>query len=270
MAWIAPLLGVVEGLTEFLPISSTGHLILTNALVGFDGPLAKLFTIFIQLGAILAVVWEYRARLGAVARDLPRSAAARSFAFKLLLAFLPSAFLGLLVEDLLDEHLFHPLPVALALFVGGVLILLVERFHRERAPAAARDPASEASVDSIDWYQALRIGLAQCLALWPGFSRSAATILGGLSVGLDRRTATEFSFFLAIPTMFAASGYKLVKNWSWLGPGDLAWLAVAFAVSFFVAWGSIRWLLRYVSSHGFGLFAWYRMALGAAILVVGF
>jgi undecaprenyl-diphosphatase len=258
MFWIALTLGVIEGLTEFLPISSTGHLIVASEALGFTGQRAEVFAIFIQLGAILSVVWEYRLRLVRLARAFPRSAEVRRFAGRLLAAFLPAALLGLALHDVLLERLFFPATVAAALIVGAVLILWVEaRPGRVRT----RD------VERVDWRQAAGIGLAQCLALWPGFSRSAATILGGLTAGLDRRTSTEFSFFLAIPTMVAATLYNLYQRHEWLLRGDAAWLALAFVVSFFVAWASIRWLLRYVATHSLRVFAWYRLALGLAILL---
>ena len=259
MFWVALLLGVVEGLTEFLPISSTGHLIVASRLVDFTGKRAEVFQIFIQLGAILAVVWEYRERLWRATVDLPRRPEARRFAGTLLLAFLPAAVLGLAVHDTISEHLFNPGTVAAALIVGGVLIFVVEAL-----PLRVRTHRAE----EVGWSQALLIGFAQCLALWPGFSRSAATILGGLGAGLDRRSATEFSFFLAIPTMFAATIYDLLKNRDALAPGDLTWLALSFVVSFLVAWGSVRWLLRFVATHTFRGFAWYRLAFGLVILVV--
>jgi len=259
MLWIAILLGVVEGLTEFLPISSTGHLIIVSNLVGFHGKRAEVFQIFIQLGAILSVVWEYRSRLFRVAIDLPRSAGARRFTLNLFVAFLPAAVVGLAIHDWISDHLFNVVTVAAALIVGAVLILVVEALPIR---VRTRDAAE------LTWTQALAIGLAQCLALWPGFSRSAATILGGLGVGLDRRTATEFSFFLAIPVMFAASFYDLAKNHEYLAPGDTVWLALSFVISFLVAWASIRWLLRYVSTHSFRVFAYYRIVLGVVILAL--
>ena len=259
MFWIAILLGVVEGLTEFLPISSTGHLIVTSRLVSFEGRRAEVFNIFIQLGAILAVVWEYRVRLFAAVRDLPRRAEARGFARSLVVAFLPAAVVGLLVHDFISARLFSPLTVALALIAGALLILLVEAL-----PLRERTERAEATT----WRQALGIGIAQCLALWPGFSRSAATILGGMGAGLNRRASTEFSFFLAIPTMFAATSYDLLKNFDALEPGDLSWLSLSFAVSFLVAWASVRWLLRFVSNHTFRVFAWYRLGFGILILLV--
>jgi len=258
MLWIAILLGIVEGLTEFLPISSTGHLIVVSHLVGFGGKRAEVFTIFIQLGAILSVVWEYRARLTRVAVGFRRSAPARRFVVNLGLAFLPAALFGLAVHDFISDHLFSPATVAAALMAGAVLIFVVEGLPLKHE---TRDS------EEVTWRQALLIGFAQCVALWPGFSRSAATILGGMSVGLDRRTATEFSFFLAIPTMFAATVYDLVKNYRWLEPGDLVWLALSFVLSFLVAWASVRWLLRYVSTHTFRVFAWYRLVFGLIVLL---
>ncbi len=259
MLWIALLLGVVEGLTEFLPISSTGHLIIVSALAGFEGRRAELFQIFIQLGAILSVVWEFRARLGRLLLDLPRTAAARGFALKLALASAPLAIVGVLAHDYVVDALFSPATVALALIAGAGLILLVEAL-----PLQARTHSAEA----LGWLQALGIGLAQCLALWPGFSRSAATILGGIGVGLDRRSATEFSFFVAIPAMVGTTLYSLLRSRQWLEAGDTLWLALALAVSFVVAWASIRWLLRYVSTHSLRPFAWYRIVLGIVILLV--
>jgi undecaprenyl-diphosphatase len=258
MFWIAIVLGVVEGLTEFLPISSTGHLIITSELLDFEGPRADLFAIFIQLGAILSVVWEFRGKLFGVVRDLPTSAAARGFGWRLAIAFLPAAVLGLAFHDFMQAHLFDATPVAIALIVGALLILIVEALPLE---------VRTREVERMGMAQAIGVGCAQCLALWPGFSRSAATILGGLGVGLDRRTATEFSFFLAVPTMLGATGYSLFDSYDVLEPGDLSWLGLSFAVSFLVAWAAIRWFLRYVSTHSFKAFAWYRLAVGIVILV---
>jgi len=257
MLLVAVVLGIVEGITEFLPISSTGHLILAGHVLEFEGRRAETFEIFIQLGAILAVVWEFRARLGRMVTGVARGDASREFGMKIAMAFVPVAVVGLGVHDYVTEHFFNPVSVSVALIVGAVLIFVVERFH---------PPARTHSAEAVSWAQALAIGAAQCLSLWPGFSRSAATILGGLSVGLDRKAAVEFSFFLAIPTMLAATTYDLAKNWHHLESGDLLWLSVAFGLSFVVAWGSIRWLLRYVSSHSFRIFAWYRLILGAAVL----
>ena len=258
LLWVAILLGIVEGLTEFLPISSTGHLIVAARLVEFEGKRAEVFIIFIQLGAILAVLWEYRARLFRIALDLPRRAAARGFALKMLVAFLPAAVVGLAIHDMISEHLFGPITVAVALIAGALLILLVEAL-----PLRVRTSVAE----SVSWGQALGIGLAQCAALWPGFSRSAATILGGMCAGLDRRAATEFSFFLAIPTMLGATVYDLLKNYDSLVASDFVWLALSFGISFLVGWASVRWLLGYVATHTFRIFAWYRLAFGIVVLL---
>jgi len=258
MLWVALVLGLVEGLTEFLPVSSTGHLILASSALGLTGRRAEVFEIFIQLGAVLAVVWEYRARLAAVARDLGRRPDARAFVGRLVVAFLPAAVTGLLLHDAISEHLFGPRTVAFALLAGAALIFVVEAL-----PLRPRTEVAE----STGWAQAVGIGLAQCLALWPGFSRSAATILGGMSCGLSRRAATEFSFFLAIPTLGSATVYDLAKNAEHLAPGDLKWLGLALVVSFLVAWASIRWLLHWVSTHTLRPFAWYRIALGLIVLL---
>jgi undecaprenyl-diphosphatase len=256
--WLAFLLGVVEGLTEFLPISSTGHLILTGHLAGLEnGPRAVVFQIFIQLGAMFAVVVEYRARLFAVARGLKSDPAARAFVFRLASAFMPAAAIGFLAHDAITASLFSPRTVAAALIAGALLIFIVEAL-----PLTPRTKVAE----EVSWAQALAIGAAQCAALWPGFSRSAATILGGMGAGLDRKAATEFSFLLALPTLGAATVYSLLKNFRDLAAGDHAYLAIAFLVSFAVAWLSIRWLLRFVSSHTLRPFAWYRIALGLAVL----
>ena len=258
MAWVALVLGLIEGLTEFLPVSSTGHLILVSSALGLTGRRAEVFEIFIQLGAVLAVVWEYRARLLAVTRELRGSADARAFPARLFVAFLPAALAGLVLHDAISEHLFSPRTVALALLAGAALIFVVEAL-----PLRVRTEVAERT----GWAQAAGIGLAQCLALWPGFSRSAATILGGMCCGLSRRAATEFSFLLAIPTLGSATVYDLTKNAEHLAPGDLKWLGLALVVSFLVAWATIRWLLRWVSTHTLRPFAWYRIALGLVVLV---
>ena len=249
----ALLLGLVEGITEFLPISSTGHLILVGRACGLTGDRAEVFEIFIQIGAVLAVIVEYRAKLLAVARGAMSDTPERSFAKSVAIAFLPAAGAGLLFQHWISKHLFGPATVAAALVVGAVAILAVERWK----PAPLIDRA-----DRVDPRRAALIGLAQCVALWPGFSRSAATILGGLLCGLERKAATEFSFFLAIPTLSAATVYHLWRKRDALIPGDLLWLLVATAVSFVVAWASIRWLLRFVATHDLKPFAWYRIAVG--------
>lgn len=258
MLWIALILGLIEGLTEFLPISSTGHLHVASELIGFTGPRADLFKIFIQLGAILAVVFEFRVRLWRLVRSFFGESGSRRFPLQIALAFVPFAVLGLLFKDQIFEHLFSTASVAWALIVGALGILLVE---------ARRRPGTTKDLSALGWRQAVGVGLFQCLALWPGFSRSAATILGGLLVHLDRRTATEFSFFLAIPVMFGATGYSLWSEYEALVPGDVRWLLLATVLSFLVAWLSIRWLLGFVSQHSFAPFAWYRLALGVAILI---
>jgi undecaprenyl-diphosphatase len=258
MPLIALLLGLVEGITEFLPISSTGHLILAGRLCGLTGERAEVFEIFIQLGAVVAVVVEYRAKLMTVVRGLAGSAASRSFATSITIAFLPVVGIGLLTHHWITEHLFGPRTVAAALITGAVAILAIERWK----PAPTIDQA-----EGVGPTRAALIGLAQCVSLWPGFSRSAATILGGLLCGVERKAATEFSFFLAIPSLGAATVYDLWKKHEALVPGDLIWLLVATAVSFVVAWASIRWLLRFVAKHDLTPFAWYRIALGILVLI---
>jgi undecaprenyl-diphosphatase len=258
---VAAILGLVEGLTEFLPVSSTGHLIVAGSLLNFTGERAKLFEIVIQAGAIVAVCWEYRARLFAVARGLPRDRGAQRFVLNLLIAFLPAAVLGLAFGSAIKARLFAPVPVAGAFIAGALVILWAERRQRARP-----DSVRIRSVDELRWTDALKIGFAQALALIPGTSRSGATIIGGMLFGLSRQAATEFSFFLAIPTLFAATGYDLVKNRHLLSTGDLSMIAVGFAVAFVSAFFTIRALLRYVAHHDFVPFAWYRIAFGLVIL----
>ena len=256
----ALILGLVEGLTEFLPISSTGHLIIAGELLRYTGDQAGTFDVVIQLGAILAVCWHYRERLLAVSRDLAGAGAAgRRFALHLALAFLPAAAAGLLLHGVVKRHLFNPYTVALALIAGGFIILFIERKER---------PVRVADVDQLTWRDALKLGCAQAVALFPGVSRSGATIMGGLLFGLSRQAATEFSFFLAIPTMFAATGFDLLKSWQALSQGDLLFIALGFVVSFASALVAIRGLLWYVAHHDFKAFAWYRIVFG--ILVLGF
>jgi undecaprenyl-diphosphatase len=258
---VAAILGLVEGLTEFLPVSSTGHLIVAGSLLNFTGERAKLFEIVIQAGAIVAVCWEYRARLFAVARGLPRDRGAQRFVLNLLIAFLPAAVLGLAFASAIKARLFAPVPVAGAFIAGALVILWAERRQRARP-----DSVHIGSVDELRWTDALKIGFAQAFALIPGTSRSGATIIGGMLFGLSRQAATEFSFFLAIPTLFAATGYDLVKNRHLLSTGDLSMIAVGFAVAFISAFFTIRALLRYVAHHDFVPFAWYRIAFGLVIL----
>jgi undecaprenyl-diphosphatase len=260
---IAVILGLVEGLTEFLPVSSTGHLIVAGHLLGFTGETAETFEIFIQLGAILAVAWEYRGHLLSVAAGAlgagSDQAASRRLVINLALAFMPAAIAGLLLHRIIHERLFHPVTVAAALIAGGIAMLLIER-------AAPR--ASVTSLMAIDPGRALAVGLAQTLSLFPGVSRAAATIMGGMVAGLDRRTATVFSFYLAIPTMFAATGYDLLKAWSHLSRDDLGLLALGFVVAFFSAWLAVRAFVRFIAHHDFRPFAWYRIALGLLTLAL--
>ena len=252
------LLGIVEGLTEFLPVSSTGHLIIVGDLLDFNDERGKLFEVVIQLGAILAVCWEYRQRLTSTLGQLHRDPQAQRFVLNLLLAFLPAALLGFLFIKQIKLYLFNPLSVALALVVGGVFILWTER----RALPSHID-----TVDELKPLDAFKVGCAQMLALVPGVSRAGATIIGGLWFGLSRKAATEFSFFLAIPVMFAATAYDLYKHGAALQFSDWPLFATGFLCAFFSAFVAMRGLLRYVSNHDFTLFAWYRIGFGALILL---
>ena len=256
--WIASvLLGLLEGLTEFLPISSTGHLIVAGHFLGEDSEGAKLFEVVIQLGAIGAVCWEYRRRLFGAA--LFADAAGRRLAVNLTAAFIPAAVLGAMFHGFIKAHLFSPETVAWALMIGGVVIIFVERRPRR---------GRISGVDEMTWRDALWVGVAQATALFPGVSRAGATIVGGMLRGLDRRTATEFSFLLAVPTMLAAAGYDLLQSADVL-TAALAWdIAVGFLVSFFSALVAIRALLRFVSARDFRPFGWYRIVFGAAVLLV--
>ena len=260
-ALVAFILGIVEGLTEFLPVSSTGHLIVAGSLLGYTGERAKAFEIVIQAGAILAVCWEYRARLIGALVGLARDPVAQRFVANLVVAFLPAAVLGLLFAKTIKRYLFAPVPVALAFVVGALIILWVERRQRV-SPSTVRID----SVDAMHWTDALKIGLAQALALIPGTSRSGATIIGGMLFGLSRPVATQFSFFLAIPTLFAACIYDFVRNRTLFSSQDLQGLAIGFVAAFVSAFLCVRWLIRYVSRHDFVPFAWYRIAFGLLIL----
>ncbi len=253
----AVILGLVEGFTEFLPISSTGHLILASELLHFNDERGKLFTIVIQSGAILAVCWEYRARIAAVVCGLPRERAAQRFTLNLMIAFLPLAVLGLLFGNVIKAQLFNATTVAVALIIGGIVILWAERReHRIRVE----------TVEELGPLDALKLGFAQALALIPGTSRSGATIIGGLLFGLSRRAATEFSFFLAIPTLTLATLYQLYKERELLSFNDWGMWAAGFAAAFVSAFLCVRWLLRYIASHDFTLFAWYRIGFGVLVL----
>ncbi len=258
---VALVLGIVEGLTEFLPVSSTGHLIVAGSLLGYTGERAKVFEIVIQAGAILAVCWEFRARLISSVEGIGSDPVAQRFVLNLVVAFLPAAVLGLLFASAIKRNLFAPVPVALAFIVGAFVILWVER-RRRLSPSTVRID----SIDAIRWPDALKIGFAQALALIPGTSRSGATIIGGMLFGLSRPAATQFSFFLAIPTLFAACGYDFVRNRALFSAQDLQGLAIGFVAAFISAFFCVRWLIRYVSRHDFVPFAWYRIAFGLLIL----
>lgn len=259
----ALILGVVEGLTEFLPVSSTGHLILTGALLDFNDERGKLFEIVIQSGAILAVIWEYRVRLqrvahGLIHRELFEKRRAQRFVLNLFVAFLPLAVLGLLFGKAIKANLFNPLTVATTFILGGFIILWAERReHRIRVE----------HVEDLTLLDAFKLGIAQAFALIPGTSRSGATIIGGLLFGLSRKAATEFSFFLAIPTLGIATIYQLYKERALVSFDDIGMWIVGFLAAFASAFLCVRWLLRYVSSHDFTWFAWYRVAFGVMILV---
>ncbi|MBK1614020.1 undecaprenyl-diphosphatase [Rubrivivax gelatinosus] len=266
----AAIMGIVEGLTEFLPISSTGHLILAGSLLDFTGETAKVFEIAIQTGAMFAVVWEYRERLGSTVRGIGRDPVARRFALNVLIAFIPAVVLGLAFGKLVKEHLFHPVPVATAFIVGGFIILLVERRHRRAFGVRDLEGTRRARVESVDDMtpaDALKVGLVQCLALIPGTSRSGSTIIGSMLFGFSRRCATEFSFYLGIPTLIGAGAYSVLKQRDALHWGDLPLFAVGSLFAFASALLCIRWLIRYVSSHDFTVFAWYRIVFGCLVLV---
>ncbi|GAB1391256.1 MAG: undecaprenyl-diphosphatase [Rubrivivax sp.] len=269
----AAVLGVVEGLTEFLPISSTGHLILAGSLLDFTGETAKVFEIAIQTGAILAVVWEYRQRLLDTVRGFRREAVARRFARNVLIAFVPAVVLGLTLGSLVKRHLFHPLPVASAFIVGGLVILWAEARHRRRFGERDLQGGRRARVEAVDdmsALDALKVGLLQCLALIPGTSRSGATIIGAMVLGFSRRAATEFSFYLGIPTLIGAGVYSVWKQRALLAASDLPVFAVGSLLAFVSALLCIRWLIRYVSTHDFRVFAWYRIAFGAIVLLTAY
>lgn len=257
LALKALILGVVEGLTEFLPVSSTGHLIIVGGLLGFNDEKGKVFELVIQTGAMLAVCWEFRVRFIGVLRGLASDARAQGFALNLIAAFMPAAVIGLAFAGMIKSHLFHAEPVAIALIVGGLVILWAER--RDRPPRID-------SVDAMTWRDALKVGFAQAFALIPGVSRSGATIIGGMLFGLSRRAATEFSFFLAVPTLMAAGAYDLYKNRALLSTDDIGLFAIGTVSAFISAFVCIRWLIRYVATHDFRVFAWYRIGFGLFIL----
>lgn len=255
----AAIMGVVEGLTEFLPISSTGHLILAGALLGFDDAKAKVFDIAIQTGAIFAVILVYWQKIRATLVALPSQRSAQRFALNVLIGFFPAVLLGLLLGKAIKAHLFTPTVVASTFIIGGLIILWAER----RPQSATRI----AEVDDMGPVDALKVGLVQCLAMVPGTSRSGATIIGGMLLGLSRKAATDYSFFLAIPTLIGAGVYSLYKERELLQVADLPMFAVGLFFSFVSAWLCVRWLLRYISTHSFVPFAWYRIAFGLLVLV---
>jgi undecaprenyl-diphosphatase len=257
----AALMGVVEGLTEFLPISSTGHLILAGALLGFDDDKAKVFDIAIQTGAIFAVILVYWQKIRDTLIALPSQKQAQQFALNVLIAFIPAVVLGLLFGKAIKAHLFTPVVVASTFIIGGFIILWAER-RQEKNPAVARIQ----DVESMTPMDALKVGLAQCLAMIPGTSRSGATIIGGMLLGLSRKAATDFSFYLAIPTLIGAGVYSLYKERALLSIADLPLFGVGLVFSFISAWLCIRWLLGYIATHSFVGFAYYRIAFGLVVL----
>ena len=266
----AALMGIVEGLTEFLPISSTGHLILAGALLDFTNETAKVFDIAIQTGAMFAVIWQYRVRLQATVNGLGSDPVARHFALNVLIAFIPAVVLGLAFGKAVKAHLFHPVPVAMAFIVGGFVILWVEARQKRLYGASDMQGSRRARVETVDDMgplDALKVGLLQCLALIPGTSRSGATIIGGMVLGFSRQAATEFSFFLGIPTLMGAGAYALWKERAALHAADLPVFAVGLVFAFFSALLCIRWLIRFVSTHDFVGFAWYRIVFGGIVLL---
>ncbi len=254
----AAIMGIVEGLTEFLPISSTGHLILAGALLGFDDDKAKVFDIAIQTGAIFAVILVYWQKIRSTVVALPRQAKAQRLALNILIGFLPAVVLGLLFGKAIKAHLFTPVVVASTFIIGGFIILWAEK----RPPGAVRVE----NVDDMTHWDALKVGLVQCFAMIPGTSRSGSTIIGGMLLGLSRTAATDFSFFLAIPTLIGAGVYSLYKERALLSVADIPLFGVGLVFSFISAWLCVRWLLKYISTHNFVPFAWYRIAFGIVVL----
>jgi undecaprenyl-diphosphatase len=266
----AALLGIVEGLTEFLPISSTGHLIVGSSLLAFRGNTVATFEIAIQTGAMMAVVWEYRVRFATTIAGLASDSQARRFALNVVIAFMPAVVFGLLLGKVIKEHLFHAVPVAAAFVIGGGVILWAEARHKRLYGARdllGRRHARVETVDDMTSLDALKVGLVQCLALIPGTSRSGATIIGGMILGLSRRAATEFSFYLAIPTLIGAGVYSVWKQRDAFVPADAPIFMIGLAFAFVSAWLCIRWLIRYISTHDFVPFGWYRIAFGGVILL---
>jgi undecaprenyl-diphosphatase len=270
MDWVligkALILGMVEGLTEFLPVSSTGHLIVVGSLLNFGGAAAKTFHVVIQFGAILAVCWEYRQRIGRLTAGIWGDGTQRRFALNVVIATIPAVVLGLSFEAVIKDALFAPLPVALALVAGGLVILWAQARERRLGEASGRIR----TLDELRPLDALKVGFAQCCALIPGVSRSGSTIIGAMLLGVERKVATEFSFFLAIPVIGGATLYELVKHrgTAFVDMADI--LTAGTAAAFVSAFVCVRWLLRYVATHDFTAFAWYRIAFGMVVLVVGY
>jgi len=257
MLFKSVIMGIVEGLTEFLPISSTGHLILTGELLNFTGEKAKLFEVFIQLGAILAVLWAYRQKIFSMAVKFPKDRKTQRFGINLMVAFMPAAFIGLLLHKTIKQYLFSPATVAVALVTGGLIILLIEmQKHSNKIE----------EIEDITFKVALAVGIAQIFALFPGVSRSGATIMGGLLAGLSRKASTEFSFFLAIPTMLAATLFELAKSYKMLSFSDFEMLAAGFITAFISALWVVNWLIKFVSGHDFKPFAYYRILFGGILM----
>ncbi|MEF7613714.1 undecaprenyl-diphosphate phosphatase [Aquincola sp. MAHUQ-54] len=266
----AAVMGLVEGFTEFLPISSTGHLILAASLLKFHGNAAKVFEIAIQTGAMFAVVWEYRERLGRTVSGITHDPVAQRFARNVLIAFIPAVVLGLAFGSAIKASLFHPVPVAIAFIVGGLVILWVERRHRSRFGERDLEGVRHARVETVDdmtALDALKVGLIQCVALVPGTSRSGSTIIGAMIFGFSRKAAAEFSFYLGIPTLMGAGAYSVWKERAALSMADAPMFAVGLVFAFISALLCIRWLIRYVSSHDFTVFAWYRIVFGGIVLL---
>jgi undecaprenyl-diphosphatase len=268
LALKALIMGIVEGLTEFLPISSTGHLILAGSLIRFDIPSSKVFEIVIQAGAIFAVCWEYRMRIANVLTGFFTDAQSRKFGINVIVAFLPAAVLGVLFNKAIKAKLFSPVPVALAFIIGGLIILWVEKRQKNRYAEYAT--ARIESIDDMSLLDALKIGCAQAFALIPGTSRSGATIIGAMLFGMSRKAATEFSFFLAIPTLLGATVYSLYKERALLSMSDASVYGIGTIAAFVSAFLCVRWLLRYISSHDFTAFAWYRIVFGFIILATAY
>jgi undecaprenyl-diphosphatase len=267
----AAVMGVVEGLTEFLPISSTGHLILAGALLGFDDDKAKVFDIAIQTGAIFAVILVYWQKIKSTVIALPTQRLARRFVLNVFIAFVPAVVLGLLFGSAIKAHLFTPTVVASSFIIGGFIILWVEGWGRKPLHEGHPDDhARIVNVESMTPMDALKVGLVQCLAMVPGTSRSGATIIGGMLLGMSRKAATDFSFYLAIPTLIGAGAYSLYKERALLSMADVPMFAVGLVFSFLSAWLCVRWLLRYIATHSFVVFAWYRIAFGIVVLATAY